>query len=34
MSRKDYEAISDRIFVDEKEMSEIQLFLLKMAKVI
>lgn len=34
MSRKDYEAISDRIFVDEKEMSEIKLFLLKMAKVI
>lgn len=34
MSRKDYEDISDKLIIDGNTMSEIQLFLLKMAKVV
>ncbi len=34
MSRNDYEAISDKLIIEGEEMSEIRLFLLKMAKVV
>ena len=34
MGRKDYEAISDKLTINGIEISEIQLFLLKMAKVV
>jgi len=34
MGRKDYEAISDKLTINGSEISEIRLFLLKMAKVV
>lgn len=34
MGRMDYENVSDKLIVEGKEMSEIRLFLLKMAKVV
>lgn len=34
MSREDYEGVSDKIYIDAEEISEIRLFLLKMVKVI
>ena len=34
MSRNDYETISDKFMIDGVEISEIRLFLLKMAKVV